>query len=126
MVLHGVTEEQHDDNIRKLMVRAHENGLIFNADKCSLKVEVSTADDMVLHGVTEEQHDDNIRKLMVRAHENGLIFNPDKCSLKVESVMLFGVCMTRLALDQTLPRWKLYEQFLHLDTCVNYRSSLGW
>ena len=39
IVVHGGTEEQHDDNMRKLMERAHENGLIFNPDKCSLKPE---------------------------------------------------------------------------------------
>ena len=39
IVLHGVTEEQHDDNMRKLMDRAHENGLIFSPDKCSLKAD---------------------------------------------------------------------------------------
>ena len=38
-VVHGVTEEQHDNNMRKHMERAHENGLIFNLDKCSLKAE---------------------------------------------------------------------------------------
>ena len=37
IVVHGVTEEQHDDNIRKLMVRAHEHGPVLNPDKCSLK-----------------------------------------------------------------------------------------
>ena len=37
--VHGVTDEQHENNIRKLMERAHWNGPIFNADKCSLKVE---------------------------------------------------------------------------------------
>ena len=31
-----VTEGQHDNNVRKHMKRAHENGLIFNPDKCSL------------------------------------------------------------------------------------------
>ena len=39
IVVHGVTEEQHDDSMRKLMERAHENGLVFNPDKCSLKAE---------------------------------------------------------------------------------------
>ena len=37
--VHGVTEEQHDDNMRKVMEIAHEIGLIFNPDKCSLKAE---------------------------------------------------------------------------------------
>ena len=37
IVVHGVTEEQHDNNMRKLMERAHENGLIFNPNKCLLK-----------------------------------------------------------------------------------------
>ena len=35
---HGVTEEQHN-NMTKLMKRPHVNGLVFNPDKCSLKVE---------------------------------------------------------------------------------------
>ena len=39
IAVHGETEEQHDDNMRKLMDRAHENGLISNPDKCSLKAE---------------------------------------------------------------------------------------
>ena len=30
IVVHGVTKEQHDDSMRKLMERAHENGLGFN------------------------------------------------------------------------------------------------
>ena len=38
-VVHRVTEEQHDNNMRKVMNRAHENGLVFNSDKCSLKAE---------------------------------------------------------------------------------------
>ena len=33
IVIHGVTEEQHDNNMRILMERACENGLIFNPDK---------------------------------------------------------------------------------------------
>ena len=85
---------------------------------------VSIADDIVVHGVTEEQHDDNMRKYMERAYDNGLIFNPDKCSLKAESIMFFGCWYDKN--DQTLPRWKLYEQCLHLHACMNYRSSLGW
>ena len=39
IVVHGVTKEQHDNNMRKSMERVHENGLIFNPDKCSLKAE---------------------------------------------------------------------------------------
>ena len=39
IVVHGVIEEQYDDNMRKLMERAHGNGLIFNPDKCSLEAE---------------------------------------------------------------------------------------
>ena len=39
IIVHGLTEEQHDNNMGKLMDRAHENGLIFNPDKCSLKAE---------------------------------------------------------------------------------------
>ena len=39
IVVHGVTEEQHDNNMRKLMVRTYENGLIFNPDNCSLKAD---------------------------------------------------------------------------------------
>ena len=37
IVVHGATEEQYDNNIGKPMERAHENGLIFNPDKCSIK-----------------------------------------------------------------------------------------
>ena len=39
IVVHRVTEEQHDNNMRKLRERAHENGFTFNPDKWSLKVE---------------------------------------------------------------------------------------
>ena len=39
IVVHGVTEEQHDNNMRKHTERAVGNGLIFNPDKCSLKAE---------------------------------------------------------------------------------------
>ena len=39
IVVHGVTERQHDDNIRKHMERAHENCLVFNPDKCSIQSE---------------------------------------------------------------------------------------
>ena len=39
IVVHKVTEEQHDNNMRKLMETACENGLVFNPDKCSLKAE---------------------------------------------------------------------------------------
>ena len=39
IVVHGASEEQHDNNIRKLMERACDNGLVFNPDKCSLKTE---------------------------------------------------------------------------------------
>ena len=35
--VHGVTKEQHDTNMRKPMKKTHENGLVFNPDKCSLK-----------------------------------------------------------------------------------------
>ena len=37
IVVCGATEEQHDNNMRKFMRCAHENGLIFNLDRCSLK-----------------------------------------------------------------------------------------
>ena len=30
IVVHGPTEEQHDDNMQKLMGRARQNGLVFN------------------------------------------------------------------------------------------------
>ena len=39
IVVHGVAEEQHDNIMRKLMETAHESGLIFNSDNCSLKAE---------------------------------------------------------------------------------------
>ena len=39
IVVHGVTEEQHNNNMRKYMERSHENDLIFNPDKYSLKAE---------------------------------------------------------------------------------------
>ena len=39
IIVHGVTEEQHDNNMRKLLERANEHGLVFNPDKCSLKAE---------------------------------------------------------------------------------------
>ena len=35
IVLHGETEEQSDNNMRKLMERFCGNGLVFNPDKCS-------------------------------------------------------------------------------------------
>ena len=37
--VHAVTEEEHDNNIKKFMDRVHENGLIFSPDKCLLKAE---------------------------------------------------------------------------------------
>ena len=39
IVFNRVTGEQHENNMRKLMEKAHENGLIFNPDKCPLKIE---------------------------------------------------------------------------------------
>ena len=39
IVVHRVTEEQQDDNMRKLMERVCEKGLVFNPDKCSLKAQ---------------------------------------------------------------------------------------
>ena len=39
IVVHGTTEEQHDDNMQNLMDRARQNGLIFNPDKCLLKAD---------------------------------------------------------------------------------------
>ena len=39
IVVHGATEEQHDDNMQKLMERARQNGLVFNPDKCLLKAD---------------------------------------------------------------------------------------
>ena len=38
-VVHGVTELHQDINMRKLMDIPHENDLIFNPDKCSLKAD---------------------------------------------------------------------------------------
>ena len=32
IVVHGETGEQHDNNMRKFMEKAHENGLIFNPE----------------------------------------------------------------------------------------------
>ena len=40
IVVHSANEEQNDDNMRILMERARENGLIFNSDKCSLKADL--------------------------------------------------------------------------------------
>ena len=40
IIVHGVTEEQHDKNMRSLMDRAHVNGLVFNPEKCSLKADL--------------------------------------------------------------------------------------
>ena len=39
IVVHGATEEQHDDNMRVLMGKARDNGLIFNLDKCLLEAD---------------------------------------------------------------------------------------
>ena len=39
IIVHGVTEEQHDKNMRNLMDCTLENGLVFNPDKCSLKAD---------------------------------------------------------------------------------------
>ena len=39
IVVHEVTEEQHENNVRSLMERAHENCLVFNPDKFLLKAE---------------------------------------------------------------------------------------
>ena len=37
IVVHGTTEEQHNDNMQKLMEKARQNELVFNPDKCLLK-----------------------------------------------------------------------------------------
>ena len=39
IVVHGTNEQQHDDNMWKLMERARQNGLISNPDKCLLKAD---------------------------------------------------------------------------------------
>ena len=39
IVVHGTTEEQHNDDMWKLMERARQNGLVFNPDKCLLKAD---------------------------------------------------------------------------------------
>ena len=39
IIVHGVTEEQHNKNMRSLMDHAHVNGLVFNPEKCSLKAD---------------------------------------------------------------------------------------
>ena len=39
IIVHGVTEEQHDKNMRSLMDHACENGAVFNPEKCSLKAD---------------------------------------------------------------------------------------
>ena len=69
-------------------------GSINNQDAFQVKIDqilevlkgvVSIADDIVVHGATEEQHDNNMRnkwRKLVR--------------------MVLDVCMTRMALDQTL------------------------
>ena len=39
IIVHGVTQEQHDKNMRSLMDCACVNGLVFNPEKCSLKAD---------------------------------------------------------------------------------------
>ena len=39
IIVHGVTKEQHNKNMRSLMDCAHVNGLVFNPEKCSLKTD---------------------------------------------------------------------------------------
>ena len=39
IIVHGVTEEQHDKNVRSLMDCACEDGLVFNPEKFSLKAD---------------------------------------------------------------------------------------
>ena len=39
IIVHDVTEEQHDKNMRSLMDCASVNGLVFNPEKCSLKAD---------------------------------------------------------------------------------------
>ena len=38
-IVHGVTEEQHNKNMRSLIGHARENGLVFNPKKCPLKAD---------------------------------------------------------------------------------------
>lgn len=33
----GETEEEHDENLTQLMIRAKEKGLVFNSEKCMIK-----------------------------------------------------------------------------------------
>ena len=35
--LHGKDEEEHDRNLKALMDRAKETGLVFNSDKCQFR-----------------------------------------------------------------------------------------
>jgi len=39
VVVHGATEEEHDENLIHLMNTAKEEGLVFNSDKCIIKAE---------------------------------------------------------------------------------------
>ena len=35
--VHGKDEEEHDRNLKELMDRAKETGLVFNSDKCTIR-----------------------------------------------------------------------------------------
>ena len=35
--VHGKDEEEHDQNLKALMDRAKETGLVFNSDKCTIR-----------------------------------------------------------------------------------------
>ena len=42
VVVYGKTEEEHDESLRNLMKAAADNGLVFNAEKCSIKTKAIT------------------------------------------------------------------------------------
>ena len=39
IVVYGSTPEQHDEHLRQLMLRAREQGLVFNPTKCVIKTD---------------------------------------------------------------------------------------
>ena len=38
IIIHGINITQHDNNLTKLMIKAKEYGLVFNGEKCHIRV----------------------------------------------------------------------------------------
>ena len=51
--VHGKDEEEHDRNLKELMDRAKETGLVFNSDKCTIK---TTRDQLLWQHLLQRWH----------------------------------------------------------------------